>query len=102
MDHTRGNRNAHLESLSHFFDGLIADQRSSATLRGAVDFALDWVDLRAVELQAGQQRRHRQCGARDGHFTVRAGDDGRKGMGSDFEEDGRPILNDLMWPQATA
>jgi len=75
----------HLETLSHFFDGLIADQQRFAVRRDveegfAVDFALDWVDLRALELQAGQQRKHGQCGVGDGHLLVRARDDGRKGI----------------------
>jgi hypothetical protein len=102
-----GDRNAHLESLSHFFDGLIADQQRFAVRCDveegvAVDFALDLVDLRALKLQAGQRGSTGSI-EWDEHFTVKApGDDGRKGMGSDFEEGERPILNDLMWPQDTA
>jgi hypothetical protein len=92
--------------MSHFFDGLIADQQRFAVRRDveegvAVDFALDWVDLRALELQAGQQRKHRQCGVGDGHFTRERVMMGEKEW-EVFFEGGRPILNDLVWPQATA
>ena len=74
-----GNRNADLESLSYFFNGLITDQQRFAVRRDvdesvAVNFALDWVDLRALELQAGQQRKHRQRGVGDGHFTGESGE----------------------------
>ena len=56
-----GNRHEHLESLSHFFDGLIAYQERFVVRRNveesvAVDFELRWVDLRALELQAGRQQ----------------------------------------------
>ena len=61
-----GNRHEHLESLSHFFDGPIADQQRFAV---RIDFALDGVDLRALELQVGQERKDRQCGVGDGRFT---------------------------------
>jgi hypothetical protein len=49
----------------------------------------------------GNQERTGSVGRETGILPVRAGDDGRKGMGSVFEEGVRPILNDLVWPQAT-
>ena len=69
-----GNQNVQLESPLHFFDGLIADQhrftvRCDIKEGISVDFVLHGVDLRALELQAGQQRKHRQCGVGDGNFA---------------------------------
>ena len=34
-----------------------------------IDFVVDGVDLRALELQAGQERKDRRCGVGDGNFT---------------------------------
>jgi hypothetical protein len=72
-ERTSGNRNAHLESLSHSFDGPIADQQRLVVWCDveedvAVDFTLD----RALELRARQPSTG-SVGWETGILPVRAG-----------------------------
>ena len=97
-----GNRHEHLESLSHFSYGLIVDQQRFAVRRDieegvAIDFVLDWVDLRALELAT--KKAQTVWSGRRAFYWWEWGTIGGKEW--EMFEGGRPILNDLVWPQAT-